>query len=486
MKRLAITLMTTAVILMMITAVKARIITYDRDVNYAGQINHDRYLDVEIWTDDDEYYEGDNIRISFRANRDCFVAIYNIDTRGRVNLIFPADEYDDNRIDGDQIYTIPGRYDDFDLTVQGPEGIEYLHIIAAKRPFDIPGWIFDEGMVCHDDPYDFINYIDANYFGGERNMRRAFDVTSFYVEEWHQYYFRPIYVDYHHHHRPYWDWGLYGSVYVDYPWGATIYIDGVYWGIAPLYIPRIYYGWHYITVYDHYGYCWEDRIEVVKTRAVVLNETRIKTRSGVKSRFKEVRAKGYLNPERNGYPSYKTDKTMKMKHKPISKTARILKNNIVDDSKYRQEKRSAFEKSRKSGNEYKSGKRTSKTYNSGKRSTSKSTIQSDKSRKERSTGKSSKTFKSHKSSGLKKSGSADSKKSSKSSGSYKSKSSKSSSKSSTKSDRKSTAPKKKSSGKSSSSSKSLKKSSSKTASSADVTGKKLTVKSSGSKRSKRR
>ena len=81
-------------LLVMVTALAvsagAQNISRDRDIDYTGRIRPDRYLDVEVWTNDNEYYEGDDITISFRANRDCFVAIYNIDTRGTVNLLYPC------------------------------------------------------------------------------------------------------------------------------------------------------------------------------------------------------------------------------------------------------------------------------------------------------------------------------------------------------------------------------------------------------------
>ncbi|MFH2037002.1 MAG: DUF4384 domain-containing protein, partial [Candidatus Zixiibacteriota bacterium] len=215
------------------STVSAGIIQYDNDIDYAKQLRFDRYLDVEVWTDDEEYYEGDDIRISFKANMDCYVAIYNIDTRGRVNLIFPTNPYEENLIAGEEIYTIPGDNDNFELAVSGPEGIEHIHIVASQRPFDIPDWFDGSGIVCDYDPYDFVDFIDAEYFGGDREMRRAYDLTSFYVEEWNPHYFRPVYVDRHYYnHHDYWDWGLYGSVYIDYPFGATIYIDGIYWGVA--------------------------------------------------------------------------------------------------------------------------------------------------------------------------------------------------------------------------------------------------------------
>lgn len=478
-------------------SVKADIVGFDPNENYSRFLKYDNFLDVEIWADNEEYFEGDDIQISFQANEDCFVAIYNIDTRGQVHLIFPDDPYVNNYIEGDRIYNIPGRYDEYNLTVQGPPGIEHLHIVGSKKPFNIPDWFGGSGLVCDYDPYDFMEYIDAVYFGGQNGHRRSFDMTSFYVEEWHGHYFRPVYVDRHYHdhyYNPYWDWGWYGSVYIDYPFGATIYIDGVYWGVAPLFIPRIYYGWHYITVYDHYGYCWEDRVEVIRTRSIALNETIIKTRPSTKSRFKEVRTRGYLDPAKNGYPDYQKDIKVKKNFKAISQTETIQQNNIIDDSKYRRKNagstvsdkkrkasfdssdRKTFRKSEDAGTKNKSEKRTVRSSHETRKAES---GKQGKSSKSEDTYKSRKSDKSDKSgSTYKRSGS--SKKSSGTSKTYK-KSGSSSKKTSGSTQKKSSGSIKKSSNSSGSSS-SSRKSSSKTTSSKSSSGKSSGTSNGNSKR----
>jgi hypothetical protein len=302
-----------AAITALTASVAAEIIPYDRTVDYAQYIRRDNYIDVEIWTDNDEYYEGDKITVYFKANNDCFAAIYNIDTRGRVNLLFPSESGEAARIKGGRIYELPDRYDDYELTVQGPPGTEYLQIVASNDPFILPRWLDEGRLVCEDDPYDFMDYINASYFGCARNCVRALDMTSFVVKEWHNYYFRPI----HHYHYP--DWSVCGSIYIDYPFGATIYIDGVYWGIAPLFIPRVYFGYHYITIYDWNGYCWEDRINVVRYRSVILDDTIIRTRAGVKSRYREVSRRGFLDPVKNGYPDYHKEIRVKETYKAVSR-----------------------------------------------------------------------------------------------------------------------------------------------------------------------
>ncbi len=306
MKKQFITLLMAAVMISMLSLpAAAQYERYEDNVSYSQYIKYDRYLDVEIWTDDDEYYDGENISIQFRANKDCYVVVYNIDTRGNVNLLYPSDQWDDDKIERDRIYSIPNSQDDYELTVRGPEGIEYIQVVASRTPIRIPDWDNGFDMVATGDPLDFLDYINAVYFGCDDGCSLAFDMALFTVDEWQEEYYRPVH---HYYHN---NWNMSGMIYIDYPWGGTVYIDGVYWGIAPLFIPRIYYGWHYVTIYDSYGYCWEDRVNVFRRKSVVLDNTIIKTRGGVKSKYRDVRTKAYLDPAKNGYPDYTTKKTVK-------------------------------------------------------------------------------------------------------------------------------------------------------------------------------
>jgi hypothetical protein len=283
----------------------------------------DRYLDVEIWTnhDDGEYYEGDNIVLNFRVNRDAFVAIYSIDSRDRVNLLFPSGPGEDNYVRGGVTYSLPNGLDDFDLVVTGPKGVENIQIIASRERFPIPDWYPTSGLICDaEDRYEYMDYLNEQYFVGYDGQRFAYDRASVFVEEWEPDYFRPVYYPY------YYPWTICGNVYIDYPFGASIYIDGVYWGCAPLYIPRVYVGWHYFTVYDRYGYCWEAPVHVTRYHTIVLDHHVIGTSPNVMSKYKEVRFAGYRDPVKNGYPQY-TEKS-----KAILKAAAIdPKTPIVKD-----------------------------------------------------------------------------------------------------------------------------------------------------------
>jgi len=278
----------------------------DDPVGYDENYRYDRFLNVEVWTNhsDGDYYIGDNVLINFRVNRDAFVAIYSIDSRGRVNMLFPYDPGMDNFVNGGVTYTIPGPDDGFDLVISGPEGVENIQAIASREPIALPDWFPESGLYCDwDDRHDYMDYLNSKYFVRYGGQRLSFDRSAIYVNEWERHYFRPIY-------RPvYPSWTLYGNVYIDYPFGRTVYIDGVYWGVTPLYIPRMYVGWHTITVYDHWGYCWEHDFHSTRYHTVVLDHRIIRPRPNVRSKYKDIHVVGYRDPVKHGYPKYHDRKT---------------------------------------------------------------------------------------------------------------------------------------------------------------------------------
>ena len=283
----------------------------ENEAALTDQVRIDRYLDVEVWTNhsDNEYYDGDDVILYFRANRDAFVAIYTIDTHDRVHLLFPSRAGQDNYIKGGETYRLPSYDDEFDLVVSGPDGVENIQIIASRERFPIPDWYDASGLLSDAaDVHDYMDYINSRYFVGYNGQKFAYDRTALYVSEWEPSYFRPIY-------RPYYpSWTVAGNVYIDYPYGSSIYIDGVYWGCAPLYIPRIYVGWHTITVYDRWNHCWERDVHVTHYNTVVLNRTIVQTSPKITSQYERVRVTGYKDPVKAGYANYheKYDKAAKL------------------------------------------------------------------------------------------------------------------------------------------------------------------------------
>jgi hypothetical protein len=278
----------------------------DQELYYSDRPGIDRYMDVEVWTNhaDGEYYVGDDISVYFRASRDAFVSIYSVDSRGRVNLLFPSTAGEDNFVLGGETYRIPGDNWEYDLEVSGPAGIENIQIIASRERFPIPNWYRNSGLVCDwDDRNEFMDFLNGKHFVRYDGQRFAFDRAVIFVNEWEPDYYRPIY-------QPYYpSWSVVGNAYIDYGWGYSVYVNGIYWGCTPLYLPRIAVGWHTVTIYDPHGYCWESDIHFSRYNTVILNRTVVNPSASVKSKYKEVRTAGYRDPVSAGYSNFKTKST---------------------------------------------------------------------------------------------------------------------------------------------------------------------------------
>lgn len=89
------------------------------------------------------YRQGEKIMINFRANQDAYVTVYDIDTRGRVSVLFPNKMMPDNLIRGNQTYSMPNPSYTYDLIVAGPEGIEYVDVVASTDPYY--QWNYQQG-----------------------------------------------------------------------------------------------------------------------------------------------------------------------------------------------------------------------------------------------------------------------------------------------------------------------------------------------------
>ncbi|MEW5701037.1 MAG: DUF4384 domain-containing protein [Candidatus Zixiibacteriota bacterium] len=228
-------------------------------------------LQVWIWPDRGEgatYREGDPIAFYVEATRDCFLILYDIDTRGRLQMLFPADPWDDNFITAGESIRFPRPQDGYDWRVDGPAGTEYVQAIASEFPIPLPDWPVylrsvngGDGVCadpelrdfrCGDDRLGYMDIVNHKIAGRYWDWCAA-DLATFEV--------RPRRI---HHVSVVWDpWPdvFYGQIYIGWPIGGRIYIDGIYIGIAPLWIPRHHYGRHVITCYSGSRLVRRHRIE---------------------------------------------------------------------------------------------------------------------------------------------------------------------------------------------------------------------------------
>ncbi len=134
-----------------------------------------RQLEAAIWTDrrrDAVYHPGESVQIRFRTNDDAYVCIYNIDTEGRLRVLYPTHPGDDGFVPGGRVLGLPAPDAGFDFVASGPPGIELLEIVASRQPLYSP-WSDDVGQ--YDDVYYEGDDYDDDYHGDESHADAADD-----------------------------------------------------------------------------------------------------------------------------------------------------------------------------------------------------------------------------------------------------------------------------------------------------------------------
>lgn len=88
-------------------------------------------LKIDLQTNKLRYPPNSSLKILFKLNRQAYVYIYNIDSEGRVNLIFP-NKYDKDNFVSSGEHTLPGK--GYSLVLNKLKGIEFLQAIASQDP----------------------------------------------------------------------------------------------------------------------------------------------------------------------------------------------------------------------------------------------------------------------------------------------------------------------------------------------------------------
>lgn len=96
--------------------------------------------------------EGDEVKVFFQSNRDCYVYIFSIAADGSVTLLLPNSINKDNFINAKDAYTFPAPESKIKLTAmfltefKGKIAEERIKIIATSKKEDLIPLGFQEGM----------------------------------------------------------------------------------------------------------------------------------------------------------------------------------------------------------------------------------------------------------------------------------------------------------------------------------------------------
>ena len=197
---------------------------------------------IDVWLNKPEgsvYHIGEKIEIFFKANKNCYVLIYDITSDGKIELLFPNKYESSNYIVANRIYKIPSK--NYSLKVSPPEGKEYVQIIASTKLIPLFSEIKSLGRIksfptLSTNPEKYVQEKIIPYLGKEW----ASDITFFYVG------YRPTY----------------GTLIVDSdPQGAYVYVDGSYKGKTPITL-LVDEGTHYVVMYFEGGGSYEEIVSV--------------------------------------------------------------------------------------------------------------------------------------------------------------------------------------------------------------------------------
>lgn len=151
---------------------------------------------VEVWTNrgDDPYHTGEDARVFLRADRSAYVAVFRVDTDGRVRVLFPRDPWDDGFVRAGSDFEVEAThgYDAFEI--DDYPGVGYVFAVASADPFEFDAitradhWdyrVIADGRV-RGDPYVALTDL-AEQIVPPGYDDWDYDITPYYVERRYDY-----------------------------------------------------------------------------------------------------------------------------------------------------------------------------------------------------------------------------------------------------------------------------------------------------------
>ncbi len=148
---------------------------------------------VAVWSDrDDPYDRGDAARVYLSAKETAHVAVFRVDTDGRIRVLFPREPWGDTRVRESRKLEIHGGRGGRAFVVDDDPGIGYLFAVASRRPLrfdDIARgdrWDYRaiEGGRISGDPYVALSDLAARIAPGDDY---DYDINPYYVERRYDY-----------------------------------------------------------------------------------------------------------------------------------------------------------------------------------------------------------------------------------------------------------------------------------------------------------
>ncbi|MFA5180677.1 MAG: DUF4384 domain-containing protein [Syntrophales bacterium] len=119
--------------------IKAEVVPDEKSMNKAAQAKDfaddpAAPLKVKLWTDKQEYKQGEKIKIYLKGNKPFHARILYKDAAGNLLQLLPNPYRSETYFNGGIIYEIPSGNDRFDLEVSPPFGQESISIYTSTAP----------------------------------------------------------------------------------------------------------------------------------------------------------------------------------------------------------------------------------------------------------------------------------------------------------------------------------------------------------------
>lgn len=117
-------------------------------------------FNLEVWTDKTKLRIGEPVTFYFKADRDCYVTLFDQGTSGTLRVLFPNPYQMDNFILAGKIYSVPDSGAGYEIRVDGPPGIERVKAVASLNKSQLPVDISDRFIEMT--PEDTVHIRDLN------------------------------------------------------------------------------------------------------------------------------------------------------------------------------------------------------------------------------------------------------------------------------------------------------------------------------------
>ena len=148
---------------------------------------------LTVWTDhEDPYRRGEGARVYLNADQPAHIAVFRVDTDGRIRVLFPREPWGDTFVRDARTFEVSGARGGHSFVIDDYPGVGYLFAVGSPDPFE-----FDD--ITRGDYWDY-RLIDGGRLRGDPYLLLAdlagritrgadydYDIAPYYVDRRYDY-----------------------------------------------------------------------------------------------------------------------------------------------------------------------------------------------------------------------------------------------------------------------------------------------------------